>query len=82
MEHSSQLVFSDAVSFLSRKNQFDIAFLDPPYNKGLILDCLSKLVGSMSNDGVIICESDNREELPQTVGDWSVSKQKNTASQS
>ena len=52
MEHSSQLVFSDAVSFLS------------------------KLVGSMSNDGVIICESDNREELPQTVGDWSVSKQK------
>ena len=56
MEHSSQLVFSDAVSFLSRKNQFDIAFLDPPYNKGLILD--------------------NREELPQTVGDWSVSKQK------
>ena len=76
MEHSSQLVFSDAVSFLSRKNQFDIAFLDPPYNKGLILDCLSKLVGSMSNDGVIICESDNREKLPQTVGDWSVSKQK------
>ena len=76
MEHSSQLVFSDAVSFLSRKNQFDIAFLDPPYNKGLILDCLSKLVGNMSNDGVIICESDNREELPQTVGDWSVSKQK------
>lgn len=69
-------MFSDAVSFLSRKNQFDIAFLDPPYNKGLILDCLSKLVGSMSNDGVIICESDNREELPQTVGDWSVSKQK------
>ena len=43
MEHSSQLVFSDAVSFLSRKNQFDIAFLDPPYNKGLILVCLSNL---------------------------------------
>lgn len=77
MEHCSNLVFADAASFLSRKDNFDIAFLDPPYNKGLIQECLEKLTLLMSSDGVIICESAKGEDFPDSVNGWSITKAKN-----
>lgn len=76
MEDVSSLVLSDAVSFLKRKGTFDIAFLDPPYNKGLINECLSLLVSHMSEDGVIICETSKGEELPDSAGDFIKTKEK------
>lgn len=77
MQDSSLLVMSDAVSFLSRENSFDIAFVDPPYHKGLIDDCLLKLTKRMNGGGVIICESARDEDLPESAGDWKISRQKN-----
>ncbi len=76
MENVSNLVFSDAVSFLTRVDNFDIALLDPPYNKGLLDDCLKKLVNHMSSDGIIICETSKNEKLPETVAEWSAVKVK------
>lgn len=75
-EDCSSVVFTDALSFLSRRGGYDIALLDPPYNKGLITDCLEKLVSKMNDGGVIICETARNEDLPETAGDWSVSKSK------
>lgn len=77
MEDCSSLVLSDAVSFLQRKGTFDIALLDPPYNKGLVNECLEKLVSHMSDDGVIICETSKLEELPESVGDFKITRVKN-----
>ena len=77
MQEMSSLVFSDAVSFLNRKGTFDIAFLDPPYNRGLIDECLNLLSGHMSDEGVIICETARDESLPEKAGDFSISRQKN-----
>ncbi len=77
MEDVSSLVFSDAVSFLSRRDTFDIAFLDPPYNKGLISKCLEKLTEKMNDGGVIICESDKNENLPEEVNGWEAVRIKN-----
>ena len=77
MEDVSSLVFSDASAFLSRKGGWDIALLDPPYNKGLIYDCLEKLTQKMNDDGVIICETARGEELCGSVNGWTVSKEKN-----
>ena len=77
MEDASSLVFSDAVSFLKRKGTFDIAFLDPPYNKGLIDECLALLASHMSEKGVIICETARGETLPEKVGDFCISKERN-----
>lgn len=76
MEGCSKLVFSDALSFLMKKDNFDIAFLDPPYSAGLIEQVMPKLTRIMSSDGVIICETSKDKELPSAVGDWSVSKVK------
>jgi 16S rRNA (guanine(966)-N(2))-methyltransferase RsmD len=77
MQEFSTLVFSDAKSFLCRKDNFDIAFLDPPYNKELVANCLELLTKNMNSDGIIICETAKNEELPAEVGAWSVSKSKN-----
>ena len=76
MEDQSEVVLSDAVSFLSRKGRYDIALLDPPYRKGLLTECLDKLVSRMAEDGVIVCESAKEEALPATVGGWSISREK------
>lgn len=72
----SQVVYSDAISFLSRKGMFDIALLDPPYNKELVTNCLEKLTTNMADNGVIICETAKNEELPTKVNNWTVSKEK------
>ena len=77
MQDISTLVFADAKAFLSRKDNFDIAFLDPPYNQHLIDDCLPLLVKNMSADGLIICETSRDENLVDNVDGWSISKVKN-----
>ncbi|MDE6722902.1 MAG: 16S rRNA (guanine(966)-N(2))-methyltransferase RsmD, partial [Eubacterium sp.] len=73
----SQVVLSDAVAFLSRINNFDVAFLDPPYNKGLIEKCMPSLVNLMSEDGIIVCETSKEEKLPESFSDFSIVKERN-----
>jgi len=77
MEDMSSVVFSDAVSFLNRKGTYDIAFLDPPYNRGLIDECLDLLSKHMSDDGVIICESAKGEILPEKAGGFNKTRERN-----
>lgn len=77
MQNVSNIVFSDARAFLSRKDNFDIALLDPPYEKNLVTDCLPALVKLMASDGVIICETAKGEELPQVVDGWSIDRERN-----
>lgn len=45
------------------KKQFDIIFLDPPYNKGLIEPVLEAIVknDALSDDGIVVLESDNTD---------------------
>lgn len=76
IEGKCRLVLGEAKSFLMKKDCFDIAFIDPPYHKGKIDECLPKLTELMSNDGVIVCESAKDEELPQEVNGWSISREK------
>ncbi|MGN0522146.1 MAG: 16S rRNA (guanine(966)-N(2))-methyltransferase RsmD [Eubacterium sp.] len=73
----SRLVLSDAVSFLYRKDNFDIAFLDPPYNMGLIEKCLPLLLPMMSDDGIIVCETSRNENLTQELNGWAVYRERN-----
>lgn len=77
IEDKCTLVFSQASSFLMNKNNFDIVFADPPYHKGLIEECLPRLVGMMNDGGVIICESARDEELPENVDGWCVDRVRN-----
>lgn len=76
IKDKATLVFSEAKSFLMKKENFDIAFLDPPYHKNLVNDSLPMLTNIMSDDGVIICETAKDEALPEEVNSWQISKQK------
>ncbi len=66
---SAKVFMTDALSFLrSAKETFDIALLDPPYNMGLIEEVLPLLSEKMSDGGIIICETERDEKLPELAG--------------
>lgn len=58
----------------STKEKFDIAILDPPYNRKLIQKSMPQLVEKMTESGIIICEHEKETILPQRFGDFAVSK--------
>ena len=69
--HKADIFEIDAFSYLSRCDcVFDIIFLDPPYNKGMLnkaLDIISnrKLLAS---GGIIVAEGEFGGEVPNAVG--------------
>ena len=52
------------------KDKFDIALLDPPYNKQIVDEVLPVVAEKVNNWGVIICESALNEEMPETAGEF------------
>lgn len=63
----------DAGAFLaSCKDSFDIAFLDPPYGQKMIDALLPQVAARMRDTGVIVCETDRDEELPEAAGGFTV----------
>lgn len=76
IEDKSKLVLGEAKGFLMKKDCFDIAFVDPPYHKGRIEECLPLLTALMSEGGVIVCESAKDEELPQEVNSWHIDRER------
>lgn len=67
----SSIVFSDAGTYLLRKDNFDIAFLDPPYKMGLVEKCLPLLFRLMADDGIVVCETSADEQMPDELDGWS-----------
>ncbi|MBQ8298989.1 MAG: 16S rRNA (guanine(966)-N(2))-methyltransferase RsmD [Clostridia bacterium] len=53
-----------------KDEKFDIIFIDPPYNKGFGVDAINKIseYDLLSDDGVIILETDTNEEVPEEIG--------------
>ncbi|MCL2070797.1 MAG: 16S rRNA (guanine(966)-N(2))-methyltransferase RsmD [Oscillospiraceae bacterium] len=59
------------------KDEFDIVFLDPPYEKGIIEKALPLAVSKMNtgdSGGVIVCEHEKSLILPEKVGVFGVEK--------
>lgn len=64
----SRVVAMDCKNFLTTtKDTFDIAFLDPPYNKGMLEEALALLTSKMGEKGIILCEHDKHDTLPQEI---------------
>ena len=61
----------DYRSFLSMNTaEFDIAFLDPPYKKGILQDALPLVAETMRDTGVIIAENPLDEQISANYGDF------------
>lgn len=64
----SRIVMSDAFTFLKTTDiEFDIVFLDPPYNRQLCDKALSMLSDVISADAIVICETQIDEVLPEKI---------------
>lgn len=67
----ARVVSGEALSYLaSAGERFDIIFLDPPYAAKLwkpALEVVSRF-DILSDHGIIICESPQEEDLPDSVG--------------
>lgn len=68
---SIQIKSTGAEQFLKEnQKEFDIIFLDPPYNKGFIAPIIENIVsgGVLSKDGIIVLESDYIDEHGEFSG--------------
>ena len=54
-----RVVQTDAIAFLQSCGKYDLIFLDPPYDSGLVEKALEqiKAFDILSNGGIIICET-------------------------
>lgn len=65
------VVHSDFSAFLMRtREQFDIAFLDPPYRTGTLEKALLAVVSHMNRGGIVVCEHPTDEPLPDKAGEF------------
>lgn len=53
---------------------FDIAILDPPYNRDLLRKALPLLTEKMSGRGVIVCEHEKECVLPHSEGEFELAR--------
>ncbi len=75
LSDKATVIRSDFALFTARCNdKFDIAFLDPPYNAGILNTALEAVSPLMSDYGIIICEHPNDAVPVSTVKDFSLSK--------
>lgn len=61
--------YKKAISKMNSKS-FDIIYVDPPYNKEIGIDAISRLSEAdvLAEDGIIILETDTNELVPEQIG--------------
>lgn len=68
---SAKLMPTDFAAYLSHtQDEFDVAFIDPPYEAGLLEKALELTSTRMSAGGIMVCEHPLNQEPPETAGDF------------
>lgn len=63
------VTIADSIDFVREARlTFDLAFLDPPYNNGLIEKAMPLLAPKMSDRGIVVCEHERGLVLPESYG--------------
>ncbi len=64
----SKTVLANSLEYLDRTSEiFDIAFLDPPYHAGIMDDAIERVSPHIADGGIIVCETGEREILPEDI---------------
>lgn len=65
----ADILNTESIGYLRTcRRKFDLAFLDPPYNKGILEKALPLLAEKMSDRGIIVCEHEKGLVLPESFG--------------
>ena len=73
IEKQCAVLCHDTMAYLrTAREQFDLVFLDPPYGAGLLIPALNEAARITAPGGIIVCESDERAELPEGAGVFSL----------
>jgi 16S rRNA (guanine(966)-N(2))-methyltransferase RsmD len=70
-----------AIGILKQRGEcFDLIFMDPPYEKGLIEKTLTKLSSHpiYHKDSIVVIEHHRRERLPPILNGWNLIRQRQT----
>ena len=74
-DDKSSVLNTDSTGYLRTcRQKFDIAFLDPPYEKGILEQTLPLLEKCMSDRGIVVCEHEQKLILPEEYGRLKKSK--------
>ena len=72
----ARVLQTEAQSFLrTSRDRFDLAFLDPPYRQGILEEVLPLVAQRMREGGVILCETERTETLPDAAGAFTRKKE-------
>ncbi len=76
---TGEVVQTESVGFLGRDGKYDLIFLDPPYDTGLIDSALDKIVkfDILNDGGIIICESSQDKVIPALPEPYFIEKERN-----
>lgn len=67
-EDAAKVINKSAADYLRLCGEtFDFAFLDPPYNQGILQEILPILAKKMANGGKIFCEHEANLVLPEKI---------------
>lgn len=68
--------------FAKKEDKFDLIFLDPPYNKGIIDDALENLIdlNLLNDECQVVCEYSNDEKINFVHDKLKIYKEKNYGS--
>lgn len=68
-EDKARVVNADLKTWLEGHNQqYHIVLVDPPYNKNILPEILDQLAKITVDDGIIVCESNRDDQLPNIAG--------------
>lgn len=75
LKENATVFNGDSLSYLkTTREKFDIVFIDPPYKKHLAQKALSLVTKILNDGGIIVCETASDEELPDSIGNYTVAK--------
>ena len=76
LKENATVFNGDGISYIkTTREKFDVVFIDPPYKKQLSQKALSLVLNVLNDGGIIVCETDIKEELPESIGQYTIAKQ-------
>ena len=77
LQHLATVITADSIAFLKNDpREYDIAFLDPPYNKGILQEIMPIIAQRMKKTGVIICESALNDKILQKYYNFTLDRER------